>query len=145
MARDGRGTETYATWRSMIMRCEAKSNRSYRYYGGLGITVCQRWRESFEAFLEDMGERPTTAHSIDRENNDGNYEPSNCRWATASNQNRHRGGVKLTEVAVREIRAAYRSGDLQKTIAERHGVTASLVSMIVTGRIWKLDDAVTGS
>ena len=70
----------------MIKRCYSKNHNSYDYYGGRGITVCDRWLESFENFYEDMGEKPSKKHSLDRINNDGNYEPDNCRWATQSTQ-----------------------------------------------------------
>jgi len=73
----------------MIQRCYNHQRKNYDRYGGRGITVCKRWREAFAAFLEDMGEPPTQQHSIDRINNDGNYEPGNCRWATALEQSRN--------------------------------------------------------
>jgi hypothetical protein len=63
---------------------------SYPQYGGRGITVCERWRSDFSAFLADMGERPSLDHSIDRLDNDGNYEPGNCRWATRSEQQQNK-------------------------------------------------------
>ena len=82
-------TRTYSSWAGMIGRCENPKNDKYRYYGERGIKVCERWH-SFELFLTDMGERPTSAHSLDRINNDGDYEPSNCRWALQKTQNRNR-------------------------------------------------------
>lgn len=70
-------------------RCRRPRNRAFKDYGGRGICVCERWK-SFENFLADMGPRPSPKHSIDRINNDGNYEPGNCRWATAEMQGNNR-------------------------------------------------------
>jgi hypothetical protein len=73
----------------MFERCYSKNHKRWRSYGSRGITVADRWRE-FENFLADMGPKPTPKHSIDRyPDNDGNYEPGNCRWATASEQRRN--------------------------------------------------------
>jgi hypothetical protein len=74
----------YRIWASMLSRCLNPNVREYRYYGGRGIKVCDRWYD-FLNFIADMGRRPKD-HSIDRINNDGNYEPNNCRWATAKEQ-----------------------------------------------------------
>jgi Staphylococcus phage HNH endonuclease len=83
----GYGTVEYSAWIRMIQRCEDKNLKAYKDYGGRGIRVCERWRHDFPAFLADMGPRPSPTHSVDRfPNNDGNYEPSNCRWATKREQ-----------------------------------------------------------
>lgn len=76
-------------WEKMRERCLNPKDISYKNYGGRGITVCKRWL-SFDNFLSDMGKRPSPKHSLDRINNDGIYEPSNCRWATRTEQNRNR-------------------------------------------------------
>lgn len=70
----------------MISRCENQNVINYADYGGRGVAVCKRWRESFEAFLEDMGRKPSPSHTIDRKDNDAGYSLSNCRWATKSEQ-----------------------------------------------------------
>ena len=84
----GRHTPTYRSWYAMIQRCTNPRNHKYRDYGGRGISVCKRWR-SFENFLADMGERPAGL-TLDRRDNDGSYEPGNCRWATSHEQARNK-------------------------------------------------------
>lgn len=76
----------YFVWSNMKNRCTNKNCDKYEYYGGRGIQVCARWQKSFVAFLEDVGERPSLQHSLDRIDNDGNYEPGNVRWATRFEQ-----------------------------------------------------------
>jgi hypothetical protein len=89
--RGGRSPE-YISWRSMINRCGNPKWHAFDRYGGRGITVCERWRASFENFVADMGRRPSPRHSLDRwPDRDGNYEPGNCRWATPVEQARNRG------------------------------------------------------
>ena len=80
-------TPEYRTWGAMIGRCYNKNTPNYIDYGGRGITVCDEWRESYLMFLGHIGRRPSAEHSIDRIDNDGNYEPGNVRWTTASIQN----------------------------------------------------------
>lgn len=91
-------TPEYRTWSQMKDRCENDNHHAYHRYGGRGITVCERWRESFENFLEDMGARPDGL-SIDRIDNNGNYEPSNCRWATDIEQANNRSTSAKYKVA----------------------------------------------
>lgn len=80
----------FSCWEAMRQRCLNTNAPNFASYGGRGITVCDAWKESFRTFLADMGPRPSIAHSIDRINNEGNYEPSNCRWATPEQQNKNR-------------------------------------------------------
>lgn len=82
------GTLEYKSWQSMKERCSNPKNNKWDLYGGRGINVCERW-VNFSNFFEDMGPRPKGT-TIDRINPDGNYEPSNCRWATIEEQNRNR-------------------------------------------------------
>ncbi len=84
-------TSTYTAWCAMKSRCYSPTSTSYDNYGAKGITVCTRWRDSFENFLQDIGEKPNKTYSIERINNAKGYFPENCRWATASEQNRNYG------------------------------------------------------
>lgn len=79
----------YVSWRDMKIRCLNPTKKDYPRYGGRGIKVCERWM-TFDNFLADMGMKPSRKHTIDRINNDGNYEPSNCRWATRLVQSRNK-------------------------------------------------------
>ena len=86
----GRRTSEYRAWANIKDRCCNAQNAQYRNYGGRGISICLRWKNSFRYFLKDMGRKPSRKHSIDRINNNGNYGPKNCRWATQIQQIRNR-------------------------------------------------------
>lgn len=89
---------TWRSWKSMKTRCLNPNETGFERYGGRNIRVCQRWLDSFENFLADMGERPSLFHSLDRIDNDGHYEPGNVRWATRTEQNRNKKTNVLLEI-----------------------------------------------
>jgi len=112
--RGGRSTPEYTAWGSMITRCENPNVHNYASYGGRGVRVCSAWRGDFAAFLAHVGRRPSPRHSIDRIDNDGNYEPGNVRWATTAQQNRNQRDNLFVEVEGRRV--------LLKDAAETSGV-----------------------
>lgn len=90
-------TEEYHIWVNMNQRCENPNNDRYADWGGRGIVVCERWKDSFENFFADMGKRPSSKHELDRIENDGNYEPNNCGWVTKKQQSLNRRSNLLIE------------------------------------------------
>lgn len=91
----------YRVWLAMVRRCTMETHKAWPSYGGRGITVCERWLSSFDAFVSDMGGRPSDKHSLDRIDNDAGYSPDNCRWATWSEQARNRRKPKARANAIR--------------------------------------------
>jgi hypothetical protein len=102
-----RKTPEYYVWRNMKSRCYNRSNPNYKNYGGRGITVCDRWLDSVETFVLDMGQRPTPKHSIDRKDNDKGYTPDNCRWATWTIQANNRRPPKSNRPRLPESHPLY--------------------------------------
>lgn len=88
----------YRSWRKMLQRCTSPNAINWHNYGGRGIRVCDRWRASFADFLSDMGEQPSTVHSLERTDNDRGYEPGNVVWATKTDQSRNRRNTRLLEI-----------------------------------------------
>ncbi len=130
-----RGTEcspTYNSWRAMRARCLRPDDSRYPDYGGRGIKICDRWMV-FANFLADMGERPEGL-TLDRIENDGDYEPGNCRWAGKLVQARNSSHFKLSDDQVEAIRRALDDGAVQADLAIIAGVTRSHISNIATGR-----------
>lgn len=91
-------TPAYRTWSAMRQRCTNPNFKFYSYYGGRGISVCERWQNSFESFLADMGQPPEGC-SLDRIDSNGNYEPGNCRWATRTEQMRNTRACRILTFA----------------------------------------------
>ncbi len=119
------GTPEYYAWKSMHRRCKDKNMKDFQHWGGRGIVVCERWKD-FHAFYADMGPRPKDKNSLDRINNDGNYEPSNCRWATFKEQHNNRSN---------NIRIEHEGSMLTiSTLAEKLGVTYLTIYQEVTAR-----------
>ena len=125
------------TWRGMRDRCESPGHVRFSRYGGSGIRVCGRWL-TFENFLADMGERPDGL-TLDRIDNDGDYEPGNCRWATTVEQrlNTSRRGHKLDPASAMLIRFFGTQGVIHRVIGDGFGVSQTLVSEIIRGEIWR--------
>ena len=112
----------YRAWQTMRLRCLNPHNAAYPSYGGRGITVCERWLESPANFLADMGLKPTPRHEIDRENNDGNYEPGNCRWVLRKVNDRNRRNNRFVELCDQKLTLAEwseRTGLPHSTLTKR--------------------------
>jgi hypothetical protein len=91
-------TSIYWSWQDMIRRCYDKKRSVYANYGGRGITVCKRWRESFINFYKDMGERPGKGYTLERKENDKGYSKNNCIWATRAEQNRNTRRTRMVTI-----------------------------------------------
>lgn len=128
-----RSTLEYHIWNSMKDRCFNSKSKSYPRYGGRGITVCERWRDSFTTFYADMGAKPGPGYSIERKDNDGDYEPNNCYWATPKEQNAN----KSTNVKVEH------NGRLmiRKEYAKELGISAVTLSTRMNRGGMSLEDA----
>lgn len=119
----------YPTWRGMIARCDNEELTEYKHYGGRGITVCDRWKESFLYFIADMGPKPRPSYSIDRIDVNGNYTPENCRWASKVVQANNKQDIVwgLTDAQIVEI---YYSKNFVEKIASDFGCSEKTVRNI---------------
>lgn len=130
-------TPEYRTWNGAKMRCVSQSNNQWPNYGGRGIKMCERWVDSFDNFLADMGPRPSTTHTLDRLDVNGHYEPGNCRWATPTEQNRNTRSTVLTEEKVRQAHLLKADGKSITEIALTIGVGKSAIYQALLGNSWK--------
>lgn len=122
MAMPGRIAPEYRSWCAMFTRCTNPRHKDWMSYGGKGIKVCNRWR-SFELFLADMGKRPSHKHSLDRIDYDGDYEPSNCRWATPEEQANNKSNNRMITVQGTTMSLAMWS---RKTGLTRHAIESRI-------------------
>jgi hypothetical protein len=129
-----RDSPTYRSWKNMKSRCYYEGDKCFAEYGGRGITVCQEWRDNFEAFLRDMGER-AAGMTLDRADNDGPYCKENCRWATTKQQNRNRSDTRWIEI-----------GGKRKSLGEWteiYGVEKNVVQLRINRLGWTPIEALT--
>lgn len=140
------GTPEYWAWAAIKSRCNNPKTSNYNSYGGRGIRVCKRWLDSFEFFLNDMGLRPSAKHSIDRKNNDGNYTPKNCRWATKKEQaNNKSTNRKLSFNNLRmginewERHLGFNQGTIKERLHRGWGVKRSLTAKLIKSKRSQLD------
>ncbi len=128
-------SKEYTTWQTMKSRCLNVKNNRYSRYGGRGVKVCDRWLHSFENFYADMGDKPY-GHTIDRIDNNGNYEPSNCKWVTNKENTRHTSTTKLNHELLPFILEMREEGSRLKVIAELFNVSLSTIHLICKGKTW---------
>lgn len=128
-------SSTYKIWQGMKDRCLNPKNRNYSYYGGRGITVCERWKVSFESFLKDMGKCPD-GMSIDRKDVNGNYEPLNCRWATDEEQAQNMRTTRLKPHQVLQIRWLRECGLSYGDLGKIFNVSPHTARNVATGITW---------
>lgn len=120
-------TPEYSVWASMISRCTNSKKKYYHRYGGRGITVCDRWKNSFVAFFEDLGAKPFLKAQIDRIDNDGNYEPNNCRWVTPQQNSLNSNLTKIKTHDTKIIKKLHDQGKTIKFISKKYNVSESTV------------------
>lgn len=133
----GKRSKVLNAWENMKKRCTIPKNPRYHRYGGRGIKVCDRWMESFENFLADVGTPPTSLHSLDRINNDGNYEPGNVHWVIQKAQ-QHNRSKHLNSDTVRRIRSL--AVTLPSSwIAKGLNIAKSTVNRILSGETWNME------
>jgi DNA-binding NtrC family response regulator len=128
-------TREYRVWSGMIQRCTNPNQSTYKHYGGRGISVDKRWKDSFLAFLDDMGTAPSKEHTLERKNNNQGYEPGNCRWATRKEQANNTRNT---------IRIIYQGKEYTlKELAELAGVSRTTLYQRLRKQKLSVEEAVT--
>ena len=128
------GSRVYRIWSGLKNRCTNSRDKDFPDYGGRGIEVCERWKNSFLAFYEDMGDPPTDKHELDRRDNNKGYNKDNCRWVLHVENAQNRRSTKLTKKDVIEIRQSELS---TAKLAAIYGVSASHIRSILARLFWK--------
>ena len=137
--KDGRtGTRLYKIWDGIKQRSLNLKNKDYPNYGGRGITICQEWVNDYTKFRNwALNNGYQEGLTIDRINNNGNYEPTNCQWLTSKENTRKRSSTKVSLEISNEIRSLYNSGYYtQKELGIKYSVDQQLISMIINNKIW---------
>lgn len=128
----------YHIWVTMKSRCLNPNDTSYYWYGGRGIKVCNRWKNSFKAFYKDMGPRPFIGAQVDREDSNKGYSKGNCRWVTSAVNNQKKYNIKLTMIKAREIREIYKTNKITlRELSGKYGVTPNNIRAIISNKTWK--------
>ena len=130
-------TKEYEAWQCAKKRCFNPKDKFFHRYGGRGITMCEKWKNSFLIFLKDMGKAPSSKHCLDRIDNDRNYEPGNVRWATQKEQANNRTGIRLHKITFNGI--TRNITEWNKFLGFSHGVVNRRIG--VYG--WSVEEALT--
>jgi len=133
-------TRLYSIWQHMRGRCCNQKNRDYEYYGGRGITVCDEWDKSYIAFslwAKENGYKDDL--TIDRVDNNGNYEPSNCKWSTKQEQSRNKRNIVLDEKKVKRMRELKKMGLTPKELAKLFSLKLSTVENVIYNQNWEIN------
>ncbi len=132
-----KNTTEYTIWKGLKQRCLNPNDPDYKYYGGRGITVCDRWLYSFKTFYADMGNKPFPKAQIDRKDTNGDYSPGNCRWVTEAVNAQNRRSTILNWFTVRSIRRLHSLNKYSlRELSLIYKVKKNLISLVTNNRIW---------